>query len=298
VEDAVRSAFSQSHFPLEIILTDDCSSDRSYLLLEKLVNAYDGPHTVVLRRNLVNLGLVRHVNTVLPMASSDVIVLAAGDDVSASERTTKVVSVFDSNQSIMLVHSKVSLIDASGRNIGTSEPPIKTSSPDLELLARKMSVYIGATGAIRRSVFYDFGSITETNTYEDLILSFRARLKGNFFYIDEPLVGYRKDAGISTQIHRKNLSRVKKLIELNQHKHATLRQRSLDLSNAWQIDHSDVRRILQQGLAECDLRMTYYERPSLFLKELFSLNFVICARVLFGDLQSRLGQIFKFFRSN
>lgn len=64
IRDAVNGAFSQTYSPLEIILSDDCSSDRTFEIMQEMANTYQGPHRVICRRNPFNLGTALHVQTV------------------------------------------------------------------------------------------------------------------------------------------------------------------------------------------------------------------------------------------
>ena len=87
IREAVEGAFAQTYSPLEIILSDDGSSDKTFDVMQALVAKYDGPHHVMLNRNSKNLGLAGHVNHIMERATGDIIVLAAGDDISRPERT-------------------------------------------------------------------------------------------------------------------------------------------------------------------------------------------------------------------
>src|SRR2546430_17373747 len=79
VAEAVEAAFRQTYSPLEIILSDDCSSDQTFEVMQRLAREYKGPHKVVLNRNERNLGLVGHVNRAVELAAGEIIVGSAGD---------------------------------------------------------------------------------------------------------------------------------------------------------------------------------------------------------------------------
>ncbi|MDP6474553.1 MAG: glycosyltransferase [Alphaproteobacteria bacterium] len=81
VRDAVRSVLAQDYEPLEIILSDDCSSDRTFEIIENEASAYKGPHSVVLNRNEMNLG-IEHINKLQQLASGTILVTGHGDDLS------------------------------------------------------------------------------------------------------------------------------------------------------------------------------------------------------------------------
>src|SRR6056297_3729012 len=77
IREAIEGAFAQTYHPLEIILSDDCSSDRTYQIMKEMAAAYDGPHKVVLNRNEPNLGVVPHIDRVMNLVRGDFIVVNA-----------------------------------------------------------------------------------------------------------------------------------------------------------------------------------------------------------------------------
>ena len=62
IEDACLAALSQKYNFMEIIFSDDCSTDNTYKIMEGIVRRYTGPHKIILNRNDVNLGLIKHIN--------------------------------------------------------------------------------------------------------------------------------------------------------------------------------------------------------------------------------------------
>lgn len=270
IEQAVKSALSQSYEPLEVFLTDDASKDKTFEIMKASVQAYAGPHKIVLRQNESNLGLIKHLNLAIAQASSDFIVLAAGDDISLSNRTAEIMKIFHSEKDVYLVHSMAFCIDNAGRELGIYAPPIRESRPGLGGLCKKMSIYIGATGAIRRDLFNIFGPISEEGTYEDLVFAFRARLIGDLRYIEAPLVKYRKGVGISSLIHRVRASKAKKRVERLNHKLSTFRQRLSDLQSM-SISHNDPTfSILGTKIKVCEAQLSFHDSKTDFFKTLFT----------------------------
>ncbi len=103
IREAVEGALSQTYSPLEIILSDDCSTDRTFEIMTAMVKAYEGPHKIVLNKNKENLGIGRHYNKVMDMASGEIIELAAGDDISLPERTNISWDILRDNPDVMSV---------------------------------------------------------------------------------------------------------------------------------------------------------------------------------------------------
>ncbi len=49
IAEAVEGALGQTYSPLEIILSDDCSGDRTFELMKEAADEYRGPHEVIVR---------------------------------------------------------------------------------------------------------------------------------------------------------------------------------------------------------------------------------------------------------
>lgn len=86
IREAVEGAFDQNYTPLEIILSDDCSTDRTFELMEEMARAYRGPHQVKVRKQSENIGTLDHVLSVARIAAGEYIAVAAGDDLSKPTR--------------------------------------------------------------------------------------------------------------------------------------------------------------------------------------------------------------------
>src|SRR5215813_7917677 len=86
IREAVEAAFAQTYSPLEIILSDDCSEDRTFEIMCEMARDYRGPHRIVLNRNPVRRSIGGHINRILEVSKGELILAAAGDDVSLPHR--------------------------------------------------------------------------------------------------------------------------------------------------------------------------------------------------------------------
>lgn len=202
IADAVRAALAQEGPPLEIILSDDCSQDATFQIMQQIVAQYRGPHRVTLRRNERNLGLVRHFSAMFSLCSGDVMIVAWADDVAMPDRAVRIREVFETTDA-WLVHSHAVCMDLDGRDI---EPTylgarMVSGGADLATLATSTSLYLGASGAYHRKLVQKYGHMTNPRVYEDLVYGFRAELEKGTRFIDRPLIRYRVGSGISTR-HR------------------------------------------------------------------------------------------------
>ncbi|MES2785423.1 MAG: glycosyltransferase [Pseudomonadota bacterium] len=203
IAEAVRAALAQDYSPIQLVLSDDCSTDDTFEIMSALVRDYRGPHEVVLNRNAVNLGsrgIGLHVNKIIELSRGLLIVLGAGDDVSLPDRvsvlTNRWVAAGAPDGSI---HSAATSISGSGASSGIFHGDAKFGQRSVSESVRIGCVgVLGATHAITRSVFDRFGGLPEGTLFEDRTLAFRSLLMGTVLYCPEALVKYRQ--------HDENLS--------------------------------------------------------------------------------------------
>tara|TARA_Y100001951_G_C11279431_1_gene264282 strand:+ start:532 stop:1452 length:921 start_codon:yes stop_codon:yes gene_type:complete len=210
VNSAVLAALNQKYRPLEIIISDDCSTDGTFELIEELISSHeiDQELTVILNRNKVNLGIGAHVKLLSELSSGDILVIAAGDDISHVDRVSEVVDVMRQDEKIMAVFTDIRYINNDG-SIDQMHPKRyrRAVYPTIsDMLSGGGGVAAGASYAYKREVFFWPHRYPEMLMCEDRILPLRARLLGKVFYIDKPLVDYRLSLfGVSRAIPKKLL---------------------------------------------------------------------------------------------
>lgn len=227
IREACEAALNQVGDPIEIVLSDDSSTDRTFQIMREVAQSYTGSHRIILNRTEKNVGLIEHINQVVALSSGEVIVYAAGDDVSDPYRVQKTISLFDfQEKKSLLVHSCVQEINVHGGHLTIWRPPVFGKNYDCMQMAQKYSLIIGATCAWHRSIWQTFGRLCYSESYEDAIMAVRACMMNGaqaLAYIDEPLVQYRISAGGVSQGGR---NKPKKRLERQQFELKRLRTRS------------------------------------------------------------------------
>ena len=190
--EAIEGAFAQTYEPLEIILSDDCSSDRTYEIMQEMAVAYNGPHVVRVRRSDANRGLINHVCDVTEILNGKFVLLAAGDDISKPNRTTRLLTIWgDQYHAIM---SKCDLIDERGVVIKTNWLPdgnVNNRLPWLKAVSHPLFVY-GASSAYQSDVLRKLPRSDKKIFSEDTPLNLIIQLStGKANLCDESLVFYR-----------------------------------------------------------------------------------------------------------
>lgn len=193
VEESVRCAFEQTYSPLEIVLSDDCSTDSTFEIMERMAKEYTGPHKIVLNRNKKNLGITKHMNKAyLELATGEIIVAAHGDDLSRLDRTEKSVEYLANHPEVTAVSFSIDAISEEGKILR-----------EHSAIVDKIHIYTFESGgnipapsrAFYKRVLTTFGPLNDDCPTEDELISFRALMLGENAFLPEHMVQYRKHSG-------------------------------------------------------------------------------------------------------
>lgn len=195
IREAVEGAFSQTYSPLEIILSDDCSSDRTFTIMHEMALHYDGPHRILLRQSEINMGTAQHLAAIAESSHGEMIVIASGDDVSEAERTRKLVKAWlQSNKEAACVHSFAFEFEDFGVAKHIARPRSQNMIKGAEVerwLKSDLLPFLSPTCAYSRKVFDNFDPLFGGSIIEDGPMALRCLLTGSFVCIAEPLVHIR-----------------------------------------------------------------------------------------------------------
>jgi hypothetical protein len=298
IREAVEGAFAQTYEPLEIILSDDCSTDRTFEIMQEMAAAYRGLHQVRVRRNANNVGTALHVQHVADAMCGELMVVAAGDDVSVPRRTAVLVAEWEAQgRRAVVLHS-----EALALHEGETEPSrvmglrfADVDLIDLEWFSKnRRSPIIAPTAAYSRTLFTSFPPLIGGSLIEDGPMILRGILCGRFRAVRTPLVivrvmgqsagrGYTIEAAARWNrfLRSKLISRVNKLQDL--------------ASGTWQgptvdrVNRQIEREIL--GIARCFVPTSAGQRPAARLRTFLALLFRYPSD---GSLRNRLGFALKF----
>ena len=201
IRDSVQSALNQNYEKLEIIISDDLSTDRTFEIISDVVSGYKGPHQLRVYQNKKNMGVVEHINhAVFDLIRTRKFVVQAGDDISSKNRVKRIAKYFEENKDVYAICSNATLIDDINEEIGTyiQKDKFTIEKRDFYGIMGKGSQFFGAAAAYDITVFKYFGRLKSNARNEDQILPLRASLLGKIGYISDPLIRYR--------VHKSNLS--------------------------------------------------------------------------------------------
>ena len=210
LKEALQGAFAQTYRPLEIVISDDGSTDGSWGLIESereeflgKVKRGDVPCdvSVVTNRNGANLGNLKNWQRICELAKGELLIKADGDDISLPNRTEEVVKawVVNGKKALVVYHGGIK-IDGKGREFGLCNKSVLDYGP------------VGAVSSYSRKLFDWFGpiEIDDRRGGDDTTYGNRSVILGEMpLWIDQPLVKYRVGSGVTSGIsgYRKFMAR-------------------------------------------------------------------------------------------
>jgi hypothetical protein len=195
VVEALEAVAKQTYRPLEVVICDDGSPDRTRELIQKTLETFPPDISVIRIFHERNLGLPAAIDAVSKASSGRVIIFGAGDDVSIPDRVQRTMEVFK-NPEISFVYTAVLRIQADGTPAREQQAHEEDSAVQLgDLLSGYANPIIGASCAYSANIFRLFSPLPAGLLREDAILPIRALLIGQGKFLSARLVHYRTHSG-------------------------------------------------------------------------------------------------------
>ena len=215
IEETLQSIWAQSYPDIEIVVVDDCSTDLTYSILQKL--QCKSPFPMKVYQNKQNLGPAKSINKALHLCSGDFFTPFASDDLFMPHRYEKQIQMFQENQSLRIVYGNGYAFDGTDILFKLHEKDVvrlfsKEPAEVLTYLYTHVSRFTLQTALIKRDFVVSIGGWDEGGFADDWVLNIkmfqRFHDKSCYGYVDEDLVHYRIHG---SNIH-KNFERQKKLL--------------------------------------------------------------------------------------
>lgn len=214
IRETLKGVFAQRYPCMEIIISDDCSTDTTFEIIRQMVSQYQGPHHIYAIKQEKNLGTVNHVIDVARRGRGNLLVLNAGDDISHPERTEELVRHWQKTGAVALssFHDEISEAGELLRS-NCSFPISKTIQKFFREsdVALKIDGYIqsvpGFTGAYERNFWSNLPLSHEKLLIEDGLASIILNIRGSKIErVKKSLISYRL-LGTSLSVRQTTLSR-------------------------------------------------------------------------------------------
>lgn len=191
----VKSVLAQTYSPMEIVLSDQGSTDGTYKIMKDLADAYTGPNTVrVLQCPDTDFkgmaGLNMHLNWLHTQITGDWVIMCSSDDLNHPDRakyTAEVIKEYNPSY----IGTCVQYHEEDGSCNATTKPyPRGWVAPALNL---DEIVGSSASSCWAKDLFDKYGPMKGVES-QDILLPFFGTLERGLFYIPEQLHAYIKRA--------------------------------------------------------------------------------------------------------
>jgi glycosyltransferase involved in cell wall biosynthesis len=200
LEEAVDSLLAQSFTDLELILSDNASSDRT----EEICRAYaDRDRRVRYFRNETNVGAAPNYNRTFALATGEYFKWAAHDDVCRPEFLRRCVRALDEDRGVVLSYPRTSTIDSTGQWIKEwpPRPGLAVAEPHLRFREALAPVETHPIWGLVRSDILRKTPLFGSYPSHDLPLLAELALHGRFHEIPDDLFLQREHRERSVRVY-------------------------------------------------------------------------------------------------
>jgi glycosyltransferase involved in cell wall biosynthesis len=194
VAEALEGVLAQTYSPLDIVIIDDCSQDRTAdIVATRLAGLPAGHSRIRFVRNSRNMGLLGAREAGINAARGAFIVNTCDDDVMLPDMVAEMTEAWRS-KGVSLVTANAEYIDQNSRSLGRTARDRNVPGDDsFETLARDgaNACCFGASIGFEREIYATFGMPPAHLDNLDIMLPFYAYLLKGAYFIRTPLLKYR-----------------------------------------------------------------------------------------------------------
>ena len=224
IESALISLLQQDLDNLEIVISDDASSDKTVQVINKVLSDFKTKKRIKLSVNQKNIGIVANLSRALELASGELIFIAGGDDISKNTRCSDCYRFWvESGAKYDLVATDGYDMSKDGVNLG-----VKITDNLEEWTLEKWHqdsrpYFFGASHMVTKRLI-SLERLDSFLPFEDQVYVHRALMMGGAIRLPIPLVYHRRGGASQPEKHilvgskkQRLLSAANEnLIELNQ----------------------------------------------------------------------------------
>ena len=196
IVECLDSILSQDYQNLELVVSDDCSTDGT----QEILKTYLDDDRIKIFFNDRNLGVTKNCNQALSACSGEFIALFAGDDVMLPGKISKQITAMLREPSIVLSYHPVEIFDSeSGKTLFVTNRTIRNDINSVEDILLKGGIPGGCSIMVRKNAIPAGGYDCRLNTVSDWLFQTEVLMSGHTVKINEILARYRKHAQGASQ---------------------------------------------------------------------------------------------------
>jgi glycosyltransferase involved in cell wall biosynthesis len=206
ISEAIRSVFLQDYPSIELIISDDCSTDNSAAVINDTIKEISSRSGIKIKTRFgdQNLGVIRNLNEALKLSSSEYIYFLSSDDCFKPFRISKTIPYFE-KYDIDVIACDATVIDKTNNILSNSMYfPDRSSqeaslSPDItiykNLPVKTAANFVkGGFGlSFNKRILAPYnGLFPEGISHEDDFISFLGLVNKGVLFTSENLIYYRR----------------------------------------------------------------------------------------------------------
>jgi glycosyltransferase involved in cell wall biosynthesis len=197
IRTTIESAINQDYNNIEIVISDDASTDNSAEIIKEYKNKY--PEKIVAIFNKENKGITRNSNIALQHATGGLIAMLDGDDIYLPGKISLQVQEFLNDDTVTLCYHAGEIFDSATNNVMyVTNQKLKEDTNSAEDIIVKGGIPITSSVMLRRSAMPDSGFNEDLLFVNDWWMFIEVALKGRVVKMDGIYSRYRKHGkGIS-----------------------------------------------------------------------------------------------------
>jgi glycosyltransferase involved in cell wall biosynthesis len=200
IEQQLESILLQLSNSDEVILVDDNSIDSTL----NLVKSFNDPR-IKIYKNKSNEGILSSFEKAIKLALGEVVFLSDQDDIWLPGKVNRFKKIFEENADVTLILSDAKVIDAEGTVTSDSffgKRGVFSAGVLSNIIKNK---FIGCTMAFRNSTAHFFLPIPRDIPMHDMWIGCMSAIYGRVYFIDEPLIAYRRHLSNASPGNRKGI---------------------------------------------------------------------------------------------
>ena len=193
IATSLQSVVDQkADFPIEVIVSDDCSTDGTRTVVREFLDRYPGKISAMFSE--ANLGASYNFRKAHRAARGDYVAHLDGDDYMLPGKLARQVQVLDSAPECPAVFHQLMMVDHAGRDIPQLWPACAPERIDVAYLLQQHPIFGPSSMMYRSGLLKEF--LVDRHTV-DLMLYTHLALRGPLAFLNEKLGVYRLGVGIS-----------------------------------------------------------------------------------------------------
>ena len=198
VDQTVKSVLVQSYEGMEILLSDQGSTDNSLAILGKMAESYNGPNKVRVmscphteEKGLAGFNI--HINWLMGQTDAELIVIVSADDLCHPDRVKKTVEVYEQYRPAF-IGTRIQFLTPDGKLEGVTAWALQNLKADESRFVTAKEHLEGLVGGSSSTTFdrefYEKIGGLGGHTILDVYLPFLATFDRGFYFINEDLFAY------------------------------------------------------------------------------------------------------------